>query len=103
MSKFIGNYYPSNGDEGMWFTDKFCMKCANCNPDPDGEKQCEILANTLFSDPLDCNEWEWVYDEQGNPTCKKHKPWNWETMGDPDDPNNSNYIQQPNPNQLELF
>ena len=26
-------YRPSNGTDGMWFEEKFCMQCRRCNPD----------------------------------------------------------------------
>ncbi len=40
MQKRLGKpYQPSNGTEGMYFTDKYCMNCLHCYPDPDGEKR----------------------------------------------------------------
>lgn len=96
-------YRPSNGTEGMWFVDKYCMNCINCNPDPEGEKQCEILARAMGYS-FDDEEYpkDWVY--KGNePICTSHKQWDWERLGNPDDPDNPNYIQPIDPNQITLF
>lgn len=79
------------------------MNCINCNPDPSGKKQCEILMRTLIHH---ANEpeypTEWTYDKDGRPTCTAHKLWDWQTQGDPDDPANVNYQQPKDPNQLEI-
>ena len=97
-------YQPSNGTEGMWFTDKYCMNCQNCDPNPEGEKQCGILAASMgFSIDEDGYPSEWIYDDAGEPCCTSHKPWNWDTMGNPDDQDNPNYVMPHNPNQTTLF
>lgn len=99
----IEPYRPSNGSEGMWFTDTYCMRCKNCNPDPEGEKQCEILLATLLYDVGEPEyPKEWVY-KFGNPTCTAYDKWDWLELGDPDDPENPNYQMPYNPNQLDLF
>ena len=97
-------YRPSNGDEGMWFTDKYCMNCINCDPDSNGKKQCEIMMRSMMYDTNN-KEYpiEWVYDEKGQPQCTAYKKWDWEIQGNPDDPENPNYQQPFNPNQLDLF
>lgn len=90
-------YHPSNGTEGYWFTEKYCMHCIHCDPDPDGEKQCEILCASLFD-----NVEEWVYKNNGEPTCTKWKKWDWEKQGNPDDPDNPNAPIAVGENQLSL-
>jgi len=50
-------YYPSNGSEGMMFTEDWCSKCYK-------EKQCTILINYLEGvEPR-----QWIYTD-GKPTC----------------------------------
>ncbi len=97
-------YQPSNGTEGAIFIDSFCMKCRHCDPNPEGKKQCNILANTIiFSANDDEYPSEWTYTKAGKPTCTKHQQWDWYELGDPDDPENPNYVQPYNPNQMTLF
>lgn len=97
-------YRPSNGSEGEWFTDKFCMNCINCDPNPSGPKQCEILFRSLFYDIGDEKyPTEWIYGEDGKPTCTAHVKWDWGNDGDPDDPDNPKAPIPYNPNQLLLF
>lgn len=69
-------YRPSNGTEGMMFTDRFCEVCkkearyrATCeSAKPEGG--CEILLATLM---LDVDEPgyppEWTHTDRGEPTC----------------------------------
>jgi len=96
------SYQPSNGSEGIWFTEKFCMQCKNCNPDPEGEKQCNILLRSLCYKIGD-GEYpkEWIYKDS-EPTCLSYINWNWKLLGDPDDPENENYQIPFNPNQTIL-
>ena len=96
-------YQPSNGTEGMYFTDKFCMNCINCNPDPRGKKQCEILLKTLVYD-VTSPEYpsEWIYDKNMQGKCTAFNKWDWNKDGDPDDSNNPNYQMPVNPNQTSL-
>jgi len=96
-------YQPSNGSEGAMFTEKYCMNCLHCNPDPDGEKQCEILCRTMCYDVTDKeypNEWVYIDDK---PTCTKWHKLDWGNDGDPDDPNNPKAPIPEDPNQLMLF
>lgn len=94
-------YRPSNGTEGMIFTDTYCMNCINCDPDPTGKKQCGILFRTLVHNIND-EEYpqEWTYDENDKPICTSWVKWDWDNNGDPDDPDNPNKPLPNNPNQL---
>lgn len=96
-------YRPSNGTEGHIFTDKFCMNCINCDPNPEGSTQCEILCRTLVYD-VDDKEYpdEWQYVD-GVPTCTAWVKWDWGDDGDPNDPNNPKAPIEPADNQLMLF
>ena len=100
MSK---KYQPSNGSEGDWFTDKFCMNCIHCDPDPSGKKQCDILCATMVYNVTD-KEYpkEWTYDEYLNPVCTEWIKWDWGNDGDPDDPSNTKAPIPIDPNQLCL-
>lgn len=94
-------YRPSNGTEGMWFEDKFCMNCINCDPNPEGKKQCKIMMRAFM---YDINEdkypKEWIYDENDKPTCTEWVKWDWGNDGNPDDPDNPKYRPPEDPNQL---
>lgn len=97
------SYRPSNGTEGMWFTDEYCMNCINCDPDPEGEKQCEILMRSMMYSVKDPEyPKEWIYDENDEPKCTSHVKWDWGTDGDPDDPDNPKAPIPDDPNQLCL-
>ena len=100
----IKKYQPSNGTEGDYFTDKFCMQCMNCNPDPEGKKQCDILMSAFaysITDPEYPTEWQ--YNDKDEPCCTAWKAWNWDKLGNPDDPDNPNYVMPFNPDQTNLF
>lgn len=105
MGEYTGqSYQPSNGSEGSSFEDRFCMRCIHCDPNPEGKKQCAILGNALCYSPGDANyPKEWQYDANDNPTCTAHVKWDWDTQGNPDDQQNENYVQPPDPDQLDLF
>ena len=95
-------YCPSNGTEGMIFTDHFCDRCMNQHPDPDHPKQCMILCRTMVYDVNDKDyPEEWIYDENDRPTCTAWKKWDW---GRDDDGNWIEPIETPpdNPNQLVM-
>ena len=69
-------YRPSNGTEGDYFISKYCMNCVHCDPDPEGQTQCEIIMLTMIYDVTDedyPNEWVYV---DGKPTCTKWQPDN---------------------------
>lgn len=96
-------YQPSNGTEGIMFTEQHCMQCLHCDPDPEGAKQCEILCLSMGYDVKDKEypkEWCYVDDK---PTCTKWQKWDWGNDGDPDDPNNPKAPPVDDPNQLMLF
>lgn len=98
-------YQPSNGSEGEWFTEKYCMNCIHCDPDPEGAKQCEILCKTFVFSPAD-EEYpnEWTYNDEGKPVCTSWVKWDWGEDGDPDDPDNPNRPPDPpDPSQRDLF
>lgn len=90
-------YYPSNGTEGYDFVETYCMNCVHCDPDPDGPKQCPILAHAQI-DMVP----QWVYDGNNNPICTKYKQWDWEKQGNPDDPDNPNAPIAVGENQLRI-
>lgn len=103
MSDQPRKYRPSNGTEGMGFTEHFCDNCINQHPDPDNKKQCKILMRSMCYDLKDPEyPSEWTYDEQNRPTCTAFIKWDWGNDGDPDDPDNPNYRPPDNPNQLCL-
>lgn len=67
-------FMPSNGTDGMVFTEAFCDNCLNQHPDPDNPKQCfEILMKSL------CDEQppEWIFSNEGYPICTAWKKWDW--------------------------
>lgn len=102
MSK---KYQPSNGTAGEWFTDKYCMHCLHCDPNPEGAKQCDILLRSLSYDINDPEyPSEWVYNTENKPICTNYQHWDWGTDGDPDDPENPKAPPlPPDPNQRDLF
>lgn len=96
-------YRPSNGTEGAIFAENHCLQCINCDPDPCGEKQCNIWARTLLFDigsPEYPREWCYVDDK---PTCTSWVKWDWDNNGNPDDTDNPNTPVPYDPNQLMLF
>ena len=99
MSK---KYQPSNGTEGMYFTEKFCEQCLYEHIP--SEKFCDIVVLTMG---LNINDKEypkeWVYNENNNPTCTKWQKWDWgDGYNGWDEPPKPPY--EPNdPNQLMLF
>lgn len=97
-------YRPSSGMEGQKFEEHYCSRCIHLDPDPEGERQCSILANALAFDITDDKyPTEWIYAKDGTPTCTAYRHWDWLSMGDPDDAENPNYVYPHNPNQLTLF
>ncbi len=62
---------PSNGSEQMWFVEKFCDKCARetWNPRSDKGRKCSVLNKGLLGYKTD----EWIYGEDGKPTCTAFK------------------------------
>jgi len=67
-------YRPSNGTEGMAFTDAFCDRCerdARYRKTDNPEYACKILSATLIHDIGDKDyPKEWIQDDDGsNPRC----------------------------------
>jgi hypothetical protein len=98
-------YRPSNGTEGMIFTEQFCDHCLHENPDPNSRRKCELLTASMCFAPTEPEyPKEWIYDALGHPVCTKFINWNWNKNGDPDDPDNPLAPPPPpDPNQLDLF
>lgn len=98
-------FRPSNGTEGMIFTDAFCMNCLHCDPDPNGEKQCDLLCASLVFDSVEEGyPKEWIFNSEGWPVCTKWQKWDWGNDGNPDDPDNPKAPPPPpDPNQMNLF
>lgn len=94
-------YCPSNGSDGDWFEDKFCMNCIHTNLDPAKKPQCQIWCAAVCHH---VNEpgfpKEWIYDDNNQPTCTAWVKWDWGNDGDPNDPDNPNYRPPDDPNQL---
>lgn len=92
-------YLPSNGTEGDWFISKFCAQCIHekfWHTQQHGDKCCTIFTETMFNDVP-----EWIYDEQGNPTCTKWQKWDWgRDDGDGGGLNEPPELPPYNPNQL---
>uniref|UniRef100_A0A6M3LBA3 Uncharacterized protein n=1 Tax=viral metagenome TaxID=1070528 RepID=A0A6M3LBA3_9ZZZZ len=72
------SYKPSNGCEGIDFMDQFCAHCVkdkalNGEKDPDicdGDDYCGIIAaSMLYKIHNKGYPPEWVYDDEGLPTC----------------------------------
>jgi hypothetical protein len=104
MGKLTGKKYcPSNGSEGDWFEDKFCMNCIHTNPDPHKKPQCDIWCSALCFrvDEPDFPK-EWIYDENDEPVCTSWVKWDWGNDGDPNDPDNPKAPIPISPNQLCL-
>jgi hypothetical protein len=96
-------YCPSNGTEGMAFIEHYCERCINQHPDPNNKKQCMILCHTMcYSVNDEKYPKEWIYDDNGKPTCTAFVKWDWDNDGDPDDPDNPKAPIPYNPNQLLL-
>ena len=101
------SYCPSNGTEGMWFIEKFCMNCIHekfIHTQDDDDKKCDILTNTMVYDWKDPNyPREWIYDENDKPCCTAFIKFDWGT--DDGEGGGLNEPQPPepyNPNQLVL-
>lgn len=90
-------YRPSNGTEGVMFEENFCQQCIHekfMHSQKHGDKQCAIFNEAYLEDWVR----EWVYDENGKPTCTSFVKWDWgsdDELGGfteppeiiPDDPN----------------
>ena len=87
----LKKYMPSNGSEGMWFTEKYCENCTRQAINPDAKTQCIHACRAWSGD----DNGKWVYDEDGNPTCTAFR----------DRKNRKKYIKKSKKDdkQLELF
>jgi hypothetical protein len=95
-------YRPSNGTEGMGFTDEYCMQCLHCDPDPDGEKQCDIMMRSFCyntNEPEYPTEWCYVYDK---PTCTNWQKWDWGNDDNRTPPPEPEPIEPSDPSQLMM-
>ena len=74
-------FRPSNGTEGMTFTEAFCERCIHekwTHTQNDNDAKCEILSATMlydFDDEKYPNEWQ--YGDDGYPICTEWKHWDW--------------------------
>jgi hypothetical protein len=63
MKKEVRKYRPSNGSEGMWFSERFCFRCK-------AENICKILSAALCYDTSDEKyPKQWIVNEDGKPVC----------------------------------
>lgn len=70
-------YRPSNGTEGEIFMNNYCDHCIHekwSHTQCHGDKQCDILSTAFIT-----GEYvpEWIYNENGKPTCTAYQYWNW--------------------------
>jgi len=99
-------YRPSNGTEGCAFMEYFCERCIHekfIHTMKHGDAQCNIADRSLIYDLKDPEyPEEWIYDDDGHPTCTAWKKWDW---GNDDDENGLNEpppVYPDDPNQLCL-
>ena len=68
-------YRPSNGDEGMWFMDKFCDRCRRDDAFQRGKgDSCPIAAASLaflIGEPGYPSEW---IENDSGPRCTAFEP-----------------------------
>lgn len=63
-------YQPSNGTEGCLFQGHYCYQCSEDNLDEKGEGGCDIILATMVLDRKhEDYPKEWIYDQDGQPTC----------------------------------
>lgn len=107
MGKRTGKKYcPSSGTEGMWFDEKFCLRCIHekfMHTAKHGDKQCEIFNAAFLIADVKHKDFpnEWQYDENDMPICTAWVKWDWGR----DDEGNWNDPPEPepiDPNQLCL-
>lgn len=91
------SFYPSNGTEGMIFTDSFCDQCLHekfTHTQNENDASCNILMRTMVYSPKDTEyPREWIYNAEGWPTCTKWQKWDWGK----DDDGNWNDPPKPGP------
>ena len=57
-------YLPSNGTEGIWWTELWCDRCSRRALDPSAKTQCVQELRALMGE--DNKRWYWI---DGVPTC----------------------------------
>lgn len=97
-------FRPSNGTEGMIFTDAFCEHCIHekfMHTGELGDKQCDIF-NRSFLHDLDDPEYpdEFIFNAEGWPVCTNWVKWDWNKDDDNDQWNDPPDPEPYNPNQL---
>lgn len=99
-------YRPSNGTEGECFMSEHCFQCIHekfTHTQNHKDKKCDIMSASLIFDTHEKGySKEWIYDDNGKPTCTAYKKWDWGNDGDPDDPQNPNTPIPVSPNQLTM-
>lgn len=106
MCACANSYHPSNGTEGMDFTDHYCANCIHekwMHTQKESDKKCEILSNSMIFSPWEPGyPKEWVEDEGGRAECTEFVKWDW---GNDEDGWNEPppAPTPPDPNQTDLF
>lgn len=94
-------YQPSNGTEGMCFTEKFCEQCIHekfTHTQDDDDKKCDIFSRTMYLTPKDDDyPKEWIYGVDGKPTCTAWVKHDWGDDDDEDDGDDYNPPSKPQP------
>lgn len=71
-------FQPSNGTEGMAFTEAFCERCVRdwkYQQTGNGDDGCQILMRTMLHRLADPEyPAEWVYSDEGWPVCTAFEP-----------------------------
>lgn len=65
-------YQPSSGTEGAIFQSAYCNQCVKDRPARMGQwgDSCPIIANSMVYNTSDPEyPTEWIYGEDGQPTC----------------------------------
>ena len=90
-------YRPSNGTEGMMFTERFCERCKHYetgNRTGNTDYACMIHTLTLMHDPGDEKyPVEWTHDFKGCPICTAFEANDGRGPRVPKEPNPSAPIQ----------
>lgn len=100
-------FMPSNGTEGMIFTEAFCEHCLHekfSHTQEHGDKQCDIMNRSIihwYEPKHPQYPKEWVFNTEGWPICTAWQKWDWNR----DDDGNWNDPPRPepeDPNQLVM-
>ena len=82
-------YLPSNGTEGMWWTEQWCDRCSRRALNPNAKTQCVHEFRALFGE--DNKRWYYV---DGVPTCLAFRDRKLKRK---------RYSKKPDKNQMLLF